>query len=74
MTNFEPIQIAGETFDPQPTDCPACGAEIDAQRALYEGACPECNTAVKELLADNRGDTPDEYEPESYKPEAVIDA
>jgi Zn finger protein HypA/HybF involved in hydrogenase expression len=50
MTNHDPIQIAGETFEPVIVPCPECDADIDAQRALYDGACPECHTNAAELL------------------------
>lgn len=66
MTNHEPIQIAGETITPVPVACPECDAAIDAQRALYEGACPECRTPARDLMDGDSG-VPDDYEPESYK-------
>jgi len=69
MTNHEPVQIAGETFTPAVVPCPACDADIDAQRALVAGECPECRTAVRALM-DGETDVPADYEPESYKMEA----
>jgi len=64
----DPIEIAGETFEPVIVPCPECDAEIDAQRALYDGACPECRTAARALM-DGETDVPDDYEPESYQVE-----
>jgi Zn finger protein HypA/HybF involved in hydrogenase expression len=69
MTNHDPIQIAGETFDPVVVPCPACAADIDAQRALVAGECPECATPARALM-DGETDAPADYEPESYKAEA----
>ena len=72
MTRHEPIEINGTTFGPVLVECPSCDAEIDAQRALYEGECPmgDCRAGLAELL-DTRGDGPPaDYEPESYKVQA----
>jgi Zn finger protein HypA/HybF involved in hydrogenase expression len=61
----DPTQIAGETITPVPVACPECGAEIDAQRALYDGACPECHTNAAELL---RGaESPPDEEHDAHK-------
>jgi Zn finger protein HypA/HybF involved in hydrogenase expression len=65
MTNHEPVTIAGETFTPVVVPCPACAAEIDAQRALAAGACPECATPARALM-DGAEDPPDE-EHEAHK-------
>jgi len=72
MTNHDPIEINGTTYPPKVVDCPACGAEIDAQRALYEGRCPECRTSARVLCADpgEGAAPPEDYEPESYKVKA----
>ena len=67
----EPVTINGETFQPTVVPCPSCDAEIDAQRALIEGACPECRTDARALCGDDSADgPPEDYEPESYKVEA----
>ena len=63
----EPVTINGETFAPTVVPCPSCAAEIDAQRALIEGACPECRTDARALCGDDSADVPEDYEPESYK-------
>jgi hypothetical protein len=72
MTSHDPIEINGTEFDPVLVECPVCGGEIDAQRALLEGACPapDCRATTDDLL--DRGDEapPEDYEPESYKVEA----
>jgi predicted RNA-binding Zn-ribbon protein involved in translation (DUF1610 family) len=65
MTNHDPIEIAGETVAPVPVACPSCDAEIDAQRTLVAGACPECATPTAELL---RGaESPPDEEHEAHK-------
>jgi hypothetical protein len=65
----DPIEINGETFAPVLVECPACGAEIDAQRALYEQQCPapRCRAGTDELLATTGEGPPEDYEPDSYK-------
>lgn len=71
MTNREPIEINGTTFEPVVVPCPACGAEIDAQRALHRGECPNCHTGARALCSDDSGqEPPEKYEPESYKVKA----
>jgi len=69
MSSHEPVTINGTTYDPVPVSCPACGAEIDAQRALYEGECPapDCRAGVDVLLDTTAEGPPEDYEPESYK-------
>jgi Zn finger protein HypA/HybF involved in hydrogenase expression len=69
MLDYEPVEINGETFEPVAVACPSCDAEIDAQRALVAGECPECRTAARALM-DGETDVPDDYEPESYQVEA----
>ena len=67
----DPIEINGTQYAPVWTACPACKAEIDAQRAFIEGACPVCHTAARALCASDSGEKPPEdYEPESYKIDA----
>jgi Zn finger protein HypA/HybF involved in hydrogenase expression len=65
MTNHQPIEIAGENFAPVVVPCPECDAAIDAQRALHEGACPECRTPARALM-DGAESPPDE-EHEAHK-------
>jgi len=67
MTNHEPVQIAGETFQLVVVPCPACDAEIDAQRALVAGACPECDTPTAELLRGAEGPPDEEHEAHKLK-------
>lgn len=75
MTNHDPIEINGTTVAPVPVACPACGAEIDAQRTLVAGACPECRTPARQLCgAEGDAEPPEDYEPESYTVGAQIDA
>ena len=84
MTNHEPIEINGTTFEPVPVACPACDAEIDAQRVLASdaAACPACGQDAAVLLHEDDPDPPasydagpsEDYEPESYTMEAQLDA
>jgi len=68
---YAPIEINGESFAPNVVPCPSCGADIDAQRALIAGWCPECRTPARALCAADSGEAPPEdYEPESYQVEA----
>lgn len=71
MTNHDPVEINGTTFEPVVVDCPGCGARIDAQRALVAGACPACRTPARRLCdAESDAEPPEDYEPESYKVDA----
>jgi len=62
MTNHDPIEIAGETITPVPVACPECDAEIDAQRALVAGECPECATPARALMDGAEGPPDEEHE------------
>ena len=67
MTNHEPVQIAGETFQPVVVPCPACDAAIDAQRALAAGKCPECATPARALMDGAEGPPDEEHEAHKLK-------
>jgi predicted RNA-binding Zn-ribbon protein involved in translation (DUF1610 family) len=71
MTNHEPLTINDTEYAANVVACPSCGADIDAQRALIDGRCPECRTPARALCAADSGEAPpEEYEPESYQVKA----
>jgi hypothetical protein len=74
MTAREPVEIGGETFDPVIVPCPNddCEAEIDAQRALLAGACPNCGKHPIQQAEPE--ESLEDYEADSYKPESHIEA
>ena len=81
MTDHEPIEINGETFEPVVVPCPGetgggehttpCEEPINVQAVLLGDGCPHCGSSPKELVyATEMEAPPEDYDPESYKLEA----